>query len=562
MDALLKVFSRGGFGIRTMVVLALMGLSFSFLGCGGGGNHGGGATPPVENPPTPPPPLQKVYTEHLGRLDDTTLNPLADVGLVGHDLGISFERDGKLIFLFGDSLAINPAYTNGDSVAWTDASINPLISDVMPKLEWFLEAPGQFLPVRIPGANLEAAMNTPVDGVPIGSATYIFAATGWNGNIGPHGSYTLSALAHTEGLAFDSLVRDYVTASDKFLNVSVVKDDNTLWIFGSGTYRASAVYLAKVGATRVTDRNAWSYFSGYQQGKPVFKTSEASATPLVSVGCVGELSVRRHEGLGYLMAYNCDSPRGVNLRFANQPAGPWSNPTTIFAPYADRGYGYFMHQKESAVGYDDGLSDPGGEDYWGGEYGPYLIPRWMTEESPGVYSIVYTLSSWNPYRSHLMRTIVAAPGVYASPPPPRGTDLPPAALVNGDFATGDLTGWQTTGDPFVVYQGPDGQWRLTTGVAAEGEAWQDFSVDAKTHELRFAVSGGDAASVKLLLLREGEIVATVRTSRGRRSDTQATTVRWLLDDLHGETVRLLIEDHSTDPWGYVTTTGFSFVQTP
>jgi hypothetical protein len=134
--------------------------------------------------------------------------------------------------------------------------------------------------------------------------------------------------------------------------------------------------------------------------------------------------------------------------------------------------------------------------------------------------------------------------------------------VNGDFATGDLTGWQTTGDPFVVYQGPDGQWRLTTGVAAEGEAWQDFSVDAKTHELRFAVSGGDAASVKLLLLREGEIVATVRTSRGRRSDTQATTVRWLLDDLHGETVRLLIEDHSTDPWGYVTTTGFSFVQTP
>jgi hypothetical protein len=481
------------------------------------------------------------------------------VGLIGHDLGISFEQDGKLVFLFGDSQAINPAFDNGDSVAWTDPSINPLISGVMPKLEWFLESPGQFLPVSIPGANLGAPMNIPVEGVPIGTTTYIFAATGWNGT-----TYTQSALAHTDGLALDSLALDYMTASDKFLNVSVVEDGGILWIFGSGTYRASPVFLAKVDAAHVAERSAWSYFSGYQQDAPVFNPSESSAAPLVSVACVGELSVRRHEGRGYLMAYNCDNPRGINLRFANQPVGPWSSPTLIFSPNGDLGYGYFIHQKESVVGYDDGLSDPGVEDSWGGEYGPYLIPQWMIVESSGVYSIVYTLSSWNPYRSHLMRTIVAEPGVSASPPPPSGTGLPRATLVNGDFGTGDLTGWQTSGDPFVVSSG-----QLTTnappkGAAAVGAVWQDFTVDANTHELHFDVSGSYSteASVKLQLLHEGDnaVVATVRASRGTGSDTQARTVQWKLDDLQGEKVRLLIEDNSAT--AYVTTTGFTLVQSP
>ena len=552
---------RRGSGIRRIAVLALIGLSFTFTGCGGGRSDGGGYTPPSDdNPPTPPSPLQKVYTEHLGKLDDTTLNPLADVGLIGHDLGISFEQAGKLVFLFGDSMAINSAYNNGDSVAWADPSLNPLTVGAMPKLTWFLEPSGQFLPVRIPGANLEAPMNVPVEGVPVESTTYIFAATGWRPN-----SYTQSALGHTDELAFDSLVQDYLTTSAKFLNVSVVEDGSTLWIFGSGTYRASAVYLAKVDAAQVAERSAWSYFSGYQQGTPVFKASESNATPVVSVGCVGELSVRRHEGLGYLMTYNCDNPRGINLRFANQPAGPWSEATLIFAPAGDLGYGYFMHQKETYVGYDDGLSDPGREDEWGGEYGPYMIPHWTTSDAPGVFSIVYTLSSWNPYRSHLMRTIVAEPGVSASPPPPAGVGLPRATLVNGNFADG-LTGWQTdpAGDLFVV-QAAGAGWQLTTNVpskggTAEGAMWQDFTVDAKTHELHFAVSGGlstdTSVSVKLVLLATGDVV---RASRGPGASA-SRQVHWLLDDLHGQTLRLLIEDRS--PTSYVTTTGFTLVQSP
>jgi hypothetical protein len=194
-----------------------------------------------------------------------------------------------------------------------------------------------------------------------------------------------------------------------------------------------------------------------------------------------------------------------------------------------------------------------------------MIPQWTTLDSPGVFSIVYALSSWNPYKVHLIHTILAQPGVTASPPPPKGTGLPKATLVNGNFATGDLSGWQTSGDLFLL-QAAGGAWQLTTNVpseggpAVEGAMWQDFTVDAKTHELDFAVSGGNntdaSVSVELLLLATGDVV---RASRGPGSNTPRQ-VRWLLDDLHGQTVRLLIQDQS--PIDYLTTTGFTYVQDP
>jgi hypothetical protein len=39
-------------------------------------------------------------------------------------------------------------------------------------------------------------------------------------------------------------------------------------------------------------------------------------------------------------------------------------------------------------------------------------------------------------------------------------------------------------------------------------------------------------------------------------------VRWFLSEFRGETLRLLIEDDLTGPWGFVTTTGFQFVREP
>jgi hypothetical protein len=117
---------------------------------------------------------------------------------------------------------------------------------------------------------------------------------------------------------------------------------------------------------------------------------------------VGELSVSWIEPLGvWLMLYNAPYPRGILARVTTRPWGPWSNPPVVlFNPsWPGLGYGAFMHEGGS----NDGLSDPGREAEWGGEYGPYVIGRYTKAGAAQKQAVVYfTMSTWNPYEVMLM----------------------------------------------------------------------------------------------------------------------------------------------------------------
>lgn len=70
-------------------------------------------------------------------------------------------------------------------------------------------------------------------------------------------------------------------------------------------------------------------------------------------------------------------------------------------------------------------------------------------------------------------------------PPAKGAGLAKSKLVNGDFATGNLSGWLATGDAstFRVFTGADGKPRVTTYTTAKADAAvgtlaQAFNVDA------------------------------------------------------------------------------------
>jgi len=519
-----------------VVALALM----LAVGCGGdddggrgGGDAGGGE---ADAAPFPPPDrLEFRYTEHLGMLTGSALNPTVPIGMSGTDLGVAFARDGQVGFLFGDAWI-----DNRDSMALAPIA---LADGAMPDITWVTGEGGLFEPLDAPGLDLDA-FDVPVEAVPDGDTTWYFFSSGYDFDIDRHSH---SALAHGSGLAIADLAVDHVVPSDRFINLSIVVDGDTAWIFGDGIYRASAIYLARVPLADIAVRDAWRYW-------PDFTAGEETAQPLIDVDCAGELSVRRQPQTGlWLMAYNCGVPeRGIHLRTAQAPDGPWSDPQLIYTP--DMGYQHFMHAREAEVGHDDGLSWPGREDEWGGEYGPYLIPDWFASPAPGVYSIVYTLSSWNPYQVHLMRTVMAAPGIAAEPPA-RGEGLPPATIVNGDFAGGSLAGWHASGDPFATFQGEDEVWRVTTsgagGDATRGELWQDVTVDAGTSELRFYLHGGDAR----VELRLGDEV--VRSSHGRRDNDQELEVRWRLEEFRGETVRLAIVDDLSGAWGFVGARSFA-----
>lgn len=265
--------------------------------------------------------LERAYTEHLGTFRCTY------PGAKGTDLGISFVQDGRVVFLFGDTMADGPRLQDVNLAATA-----PLVLDraVPPELAWLG-------PLAPPGLPL-GRMGVPTDGVAIDGDTYVFFATRFDERTQIYGT---SALARTRGLALDRLELAHEAPAGDFANVSVVVVDDEAFVFGTGAYRRSAIRLARVPLARLADRAAWAI----------------APDPVVDVACAGELSVRKHPRLPlYLLAYNASEPRGIALWLADHPAGPWRSAGLLYAP--SDGYERFIHAKESAVGHDDGLSQP------------------------------------------------------------------------------------------------------------------------------------------------------------------------------------------------------------
>jgi hypothetical protein len=338
-------------------------------------------------------------------------------GLWGTDLGASFEHGGRTFFLFGDSIPTGPGTPNaecGDAIATsedTDAS------DCL-ALDFRADDGGTFRSPLVPGVSL-GCYEVPLDGVSRGGSMFVWFSTA---------GMTRSILARSDDDAA-SFAMVHETSADRFVNVSaeivpaeraagLPGSGDRVVLFGSGTYRASHVSLAVAGLDEIEDRSAWSYFAGAEAGvggeatdcAPRWSASESDATPLFPATCVGELSVHYHPGLGvWLLLYNCDEPRGVHVRAARDPWGPWSEPALLFRPWEDGGYCGFMHTSFEHDQCDD-VSDPGRENEWGGEYGPYVVSRLSAEATGDEGEVVFVLSTWNPYNTVLMGSRVRATG--------------------------------------------------------------------------------------------------------------------------------------------------------
>ena len=531
--------------------------------------------------------FDKAYTEHLGQLITAPgkggLNELNNsangtVGMRGTDLGVSFESRGRLYFLFGDTFAVGGGTHLDDSIAVTDARSVDRFR--MPSLTWAAGADGSFAPLRIPQAS-QGGMEVPVEGIHAAGRTYVFLVSGWHRDTR---SYDRLVVGHldAETMQTGRLVFDQVVETSRFLNVSAVEYEGYVYLFGAGNpYRKSPVWLARFRPWAIDRYKQWRFLGQPLPGGRIrWEQSEGSARQLVadSPPCVGELSVRRDPASGlFLMAYNCDDaggvrPRGYYLRTAPRPWGPWSRPIVLFDATAnDSGYGVTQHF--STVGRqnpDDGLAEPDhlfGRDVFGGEYGPYLIPRFFRWEG-GRLSVVYAHSSWNPYKVHLMRTVLVPAGSMLRPPD-RGVGVPRPTIRNGTFDHG-IDGWARLGTPFRVVtlenrhyvssyvpQGPGEQ----NGDDTKGALYQDFTLDDRATTLCFRVHGGgvltpgdfqtrNVASVRLYHGKE-----IVRESFGWNSDAYQDVV-WNIHEFAGEALRLVIADDATGPWGFIDATNF------
>jgi hypothetical protein len=220
---------------------------------------------------------------------------------------------------------------------------------------------------------------------------------------------------------------------------------SVLLIFGTGRensiFRFGYPYLAVASMSFFDIQGSWKYYAGTAaDGTVSWSNSEADALVLPPFGslqleskygqayhrCIGEFSVQYDSLLNkWLMLYACSNDlqiynprngRGIFLRMADAPWGPWSMPRLVFDP--GLGYCHFMHAQypngckpgspnPADLGFRDG-TDPG-KNAWGGFYAAYLLPSRYNEYSEGRLTLYFVMSTWNPYQAVEMKTELRRP---------------------------------------------------------------------------------------------------------------------------------------------------------
>jgi len=539
--------------------------------------------------------LTALHTEYLGKFSGPNRQPLElDLAqnMFGTDLGISYELNGRINFLFGDTWNLSdeaePIYTYGpygsDSTGWIDANHAAPQPYSIPLVNFYsgvsADNPDWWTPIEIAesptGPISLGAMEVP-EGVAVlpNGDHYIFFTSGW---LDEYYTYTRIALGKVpagqigpcpeSGACVLEYVWDKYSTKFSLTGPLVDEEEGVIWMFGAGPYRQGPLYLARVPIDSIEDLSSWEYFEGLTEEGPIFTPgTEDIAVSLFDESCIGEASIVYNQALGkYILTYNChleqNAPAGILLRVADKPYGPWSDPITVLH-WTDP-YGKYMHQvacldmpEFPCVAADDGLSVPYWEYEWGGVYGPYMIPQWFqADEQAGLYEIVYTLSTHNPYQVQLMKTVLGGPGASYSPPEP--VLDPPNPLENPDWSEG-LAGWNQVYGTFYLVQLPN-ETAITTydsegsGSANFGMLTQSFRVDPGITSLSFNTVGGYS---QVQLWYNGEMY---RTSRGRDSLDITVPVRWNIEEFQGRTVEIRIVDNEMDPndsWGFITVGGFS-----
>jgi hypothetical protein len=354
---------------------------------------------------------QLLGEEDKERHQPTLSRTVTRYGIQGTDLGYSFENNGRIYFLFGDTVGrLDRAL---DTIATTDA--RDAESGV--KLD-FLTVGSDYLTIQPPGISM-GAFEVPVSGISLGGQMYVVVSTDHS----PDRSTDRSVLTKfTPPANFAPLRTISQLPTGHFVKMSLHAEPAPIGglppggpyviAWGTGDYRKSDAYLSIVPAAQFENGKSTRYFSGLDTaGAPAWSEKESDAVRIVKNGTMGDLSVIWCKDLGlWLMTYDSRPPAaaGILFSYSRTPWGPWSEPQLIFNPMRDGALGKFIHNPNARP--DDGLAGPvigkGQEDpgaVRGGDYAPYVVERW-TKLQGSELDLYYVLSTWNPYVVVLMKS--------------------------------------------------------------------------------------------------------------------------------------------------------------
>ncbi len=323
------------------------------------------------------------------------------------DLGVPFAHNGQTYLLFGDQFHTTYYQQRGaqDPIGIMSNNTN---LDWGAKLDFVKYLDGRYREIVVSGVNM-GPFGVGVEGVSWNNNMYIYVSnSGSDGNGGT--TMTFSALAKSTNNGY-SFTRLYNMPASKFINVSVVKTKSDInypepigsdiqVMVGSGPYRRSQIFLAYQRGDQIENLNSIRYFMGVSgDGKPRWSPRVEDAIPLFEQGNVGELSLSYNNFIKkWILTYY-----GTTFRLADNPWGAWSDDMSLFDAWEDGGYCHFMYYPDCTEGEnpDDNTTIP--QNGPGGPYGPYQFEDFARGDTDHT-TVFWTLSTWNPYTSLLMKS--------------------------------------------------------------------------------------------------------------------------------------------------------------
>ncbi len=163
-----------------------------------------------------------------------------------------------------------------------------------------------------------------------------------------------------------------------FINIASEVQGDLVWLFGTGAYRASPVYVASKPLADIDSPGGF----------------DVVADPVIAPPGYGETSVHYFAAIDRWMFLAEEQVSGMNrivARFADSPLGPWSDDVVV-ADMADPTFraSYCCAVDNNCTGVSFMNCDHTGF------YGSYLFPE-LVVNADGSFTVTFTLSSFDPY---------------------------------------------------------------------------------------------------------------------------------------------------------------------
>lgn len=181
-----------------------------------------------------------------------------------------------------------------------------------------------------------------------------------------------------------------------FINIAAETKGAYVYMFGTGDYRKSAVYLARMPVSMLDVGS----FEVFDAATGSWLPAGSAQTPIITPEGYGETSVRYFPSIDrwmFLAEELQPTSNRIVARFADAPEGPWSEPIIVH-DMGDPAFraAYCCNPENSCTG----------EHFFNcartGFYGTYLLPEAISG-TDGSFTVTYTMSSFDPYNVALFQ---------------------------------------------------------------------------------------------------------------------------------------------------------------